>query len=59
MFLHKLSTEWPTDKDTKPAYDSLFSQQSVFGKGLTTILNEYVAAKTKGKIFWYCSHHYI
>lgn len=24
--------------------------QSVFGKGLTTILNEYVATKTKGEI---------
>lgn len=28
--------------------------QSVFGKGLTTILNEYVATRTKGEIFWRC-----
>lgn len=29
--------------------------QSVFGKGLTTILNEYVATKAKGEVFRWCS----
>lgn len=31
--------------------------QSIFGKGLTTILNEYVATKTKGGVFRWSSTH--
>lgn len=37
-------------KHTDIISDLLFSTQSVFGKGLTTLLNEYVAARTKGAI---------